>query len=104
MPFDYDREKNIVYAYKNKCAVPDLNKAYQLNTSVYENAQKYYNDPKYLRADMTERWFPAFQTMLNVTVEELAIEDMIIRQQDPVEPAKNKVAFNSYYDSIDYST
>lgn len=104
MPFEYDREKNIVYAYKNKCAVPDLNKAYQLNASVYENAQKYYNDPKYLRADMVERWFPAFQRMLNVTDDELAIEDIIIRQQDPVEPAKNKVTFNSYYDSIDYST
>lgn len=104
MPFEFNKKKNIVYAYKNKCAIPDLKDAFQLNSSVYENAQKYYNDPKYLRTDIVERWFPAFQRMLGVTDEQLSIADIIIRQQDPMKPFQSKAIATNYYDSIDYST
>lgn len=104
MALSFDKKKNILYAYKNECAVPDVRKAYQLNASVYENSQKYYNDPNYLEREMVEKWFPAFQKMLGVTDDQLALEDIVIRQQDPQEPIKDKMQFNYDLDIIDYST
>lgn len=104
MAFKFDNEKKILYAYKSECAVPDIKNAYQLNASVYKNAQKYYNDPNYLRREMVEKWFPAFQRMLGVTDEQFALADILIQQQDPDEPMRNRMSFDYGLDSIDYKT
>lgn len=104
MAFKFDEKKNIIYAYKSKHAIPDIDRAYELNASVYKNALKYYEDPNYLRKEMVEKWFPAFQKMLGVNDDKLSLADIVIHKQDPDEPMRNRMSFDYNLDSIDYKT
>ena len=103
MAFKFDDKRKILYAYKNEHAVPDVKNAYHLNASIHKNAQKYYNDPDYLRREMTEKWFPAFQRMLGVDDEKLALEDIIIEPYTD-EPNRNRAFVDDKFDSIDFKT
>lgn len=104
MALRFDTNKNILYAYRNECAIPDVNKAYQLNTSVYENAQKYYKNENFLKKEIETKWFPAFQRMLNVTDEQLALDDIQIREQSPEASMSSRMFEDERLDKIDYNT
>lgn len=92
-------------AYKNKCAIPDIHKVPALNQIIYKNAMKYYEDPEGLRKDVYEVWFPEFKKMLSITDDDtIKLTSVIIRQEDPREYMKEKMARDLSLDKIDYST
>ena len=93
----------MLYAYKNKCAIPDIHKVPAVNSLIYENAQMYYNSPEWLEKDIREKWFPAFVQMLGADGE-IELLDVKIRQQDPREAMKERMAHDHSLDKIDYAT
>ena len=102
--FKLNPKTGIVKVYQNECAIPTEKGLNNLTKSIYDLAQMYYFHPDWLKKQIIEDWFPWFQRMLGVDDNSLALEDVLIRQQDPREIMHERMANNPRLDEIDYAS
>ena len=98
----FDSSSNTLYAYRNKCAIPDVSNVPKLTTKVYEQAYQYFYDPEWLRKDVEEVWFPEFRAACGAKEGELEIEDIRIHVPYADEGFRDALAFNDYYETQDW--